>query len=950
MIGSGSGNRPFFSLRWKVFINLMCVLALVHAAYGYYSYIQLKERGAEQRVDLAERDLFVLEGLVATSYERLLEVGEIIPLFVNRLSDEGSVLAKYEGAIQGLFPGLSMNGSMDAVYLYDGVGNVVIKQGMGVELPVTVTSAVVETEEPVKYFHCSEQCLRFIAIPVQLENNKIGVMVIGREMRDIILEFNRQSGRDIGLALQPSGRNEAARLWKLELKYLTQKAENTSLLNQLVSQQNIAFEGGIYEVSANERKYQILLKPPEGASIGKAYWILIEDHTDRYLVARNDLVERFIVAGIGLFLAALFQLAVLRSPLRTLSEISELLPLLAGSAFDEVRAKLSGINRKNIYEDELDYLQYSTIDLAHQLESLESSLLERAQNLTERSRQLEAERDFVTSLLDTAETIILTLDGNGRIVTLNRFGQELLGLSSSEASLMNFFDLNHDHAKLGEHQTLMHRLLDNEDNKVQIEASIRSRSGRMLQISWLHSILNIPGAEAQVLSIGLDFTERQHAEKRLVWMANHDPLTALPNRLLFNEKIELALKHSEDKDTGFAVLFCDLDSFKDVNDSLGHPVGDELLQQAAERIQNVICNEGLLARLGGDEFTILLEGAESKQEIEGIAQNIITAFRQSFFIDGYEIFSTISIGIAMYPEHGRDVTSLIQYADVAMFDAKESGKNQLRFYHDEQGSQRYERFSLVNDLRRALERDELKVYYQPQIDAYSGSVMGVEALLRWQHSELGMISPAKFIPLAEEQGLIIPIGEWVLEQACTQGHKLHEQGFSIRMGVNIAGQQIMHESLLPAVKRVIKETGIDTGLLDLEVTENFLLRQPEVTIPKLHKFREMGLSLSMDDFGTGYSSLSYLKKLPLNTLKIDQSFVRDIGIDPEGEAIVKAIIVLAKSLGLEALAEGVETSEQLSYLRTHGCHLIQGFYFSRPLPEEELPEFVANQAVEISFE
>ena len=358
---------------------------------------------------------------------------------------------------------------------------------------------------------------------------------------------------------------------------------------------------------------------------------------------------------------------------------------------------------------------------------------------------------------------------------------------------MNFFDLNHDHAKLGEHQILMHRLLDNEDNKVQIEASIRSRSGRMLQISWLHSILNIPGAEAQVLSIGLDFTERQHAEKRLVWMANHDPLTALPNRLLFNEKIELALKRSEDKEAGFAVLFCDLDSFKDVNDSLGHPVGDELLQQAAERIQNVICNEGLLARLGGDEFTILLEGAESKQEIEGIAQNIITAFRQSFFIDGYEIFSTISIGIAMYPEHGRDVTSLIQYADVAMFDAKESGKNQLRFYHDEQGSQRYERFSLVNDLRRALERDELKVYYQPQIDAYSGSVMGVEALLRWQHSELGMISPAKFIPLAEEQGLIIPIGEWVLEQACIQGRKLHEQGFSIRMGVNIAGQQIMHE-------------------------------------------------------------------------------------------------------------------------------------------------------------
>lgn len=244
----------------------------------------------------------------------------------------------------------------------------------------------------------------------------------------------------------------------------------------------------------------------------------------------------------------------------------------------------------------------------------------------------------------------------------------------------------------------------------------------------------------------------------------------------------------------------------------------------------------------------------------------------------------------------------------------------------------------------------MRIHYQPQIDARTGSVMGVEALLRWQHSEAGMISPAKFIPLAEEQGLIVPIGEWVLEEACRRGKAWHDQGMEIQIGVNVAGQQIMHESLLPTVARVIQQSGIRPALLDLEVTENFLLRQPEITIPKLHKLREMGVSLSMDDFGTGFSSLSYLKKLPLNTLKIDQSFVRDIGEDPEGTAIVKAIIVLAKSLGLEALAEGVETSEQLSFLRTHGCHQIQGYYFSRPLPVDELPDFVLNQAVEISFE
>ena len=940
--------RTFLSLRWKVFIYLVFALAMVHLIYGYYSYHSLKQDSAEERLELAERDFSVLEGLVATSYDRLLELSEIIPLVVDHNAKGAATPSAYIDALETLFPSLAINGSMDAIYFYDGAGELTTEQGIVVDFPSSVITTVIEEEEPVKFFHCFGQCLRFVAMPVTLVGNKTGVVVVGREMRDIILEFNHQTGRDIGLALQPSGSAAAARLWTLELKYLTKKAENTALLNRLVSEQSISLGGGAYEVNVEGRRYQVILKPPEGAASGRAFWILIEDHTRSYIDARDDLIQRLLVSGAGLFLAALFLLTVLRSPLSALARISALLPLLAKSAYEEIRLGIHSIKRSNLFEDEHDLLKHSTLDLTEQLERLEQSLLERALHLSERSDQLEAERDFVTSLLDTAETIIMTLDHNGNIVTLNRFGLEALGLSADEVKLLSFFDLSHDKVGLDEHQRLMQRLFNKQETKVQVETAIRSKNGQMLQVSWLHSVLNIPDSEAQVLSIGLDFTERQQAEKQLVWIANHDPLTALPNRLMFNDEVARALKqHSGNKDI-IAVLFCDLDSFKDVNDSLGHPVGDELLQQAAERIQSVICHDGLLARLGGDEFTVLLESRSSIQEIEDVATQLLKAFRESFFIDGYEIFSTLSIGIAMYPENATDVTTLVQYADVAMFDAKERGKNQLRFYHDERGSERYERFSLVNDLRRALEHDELKVYFQPQIDTRSGSVMGAEALLRWQHKELGMISPAKFIPLAEEQGLIIPIGEWVLREACKQGKILHDQGFYVRMGVNVAGQQIMHESLLSSVQRVISETGIDPKLVDLEVTESFLLRQPEITIPKLHKFRQMGMSLSMDDFGTGYSSLSYLKKLPLNTLKIDQSFVCDIGNDPEGEAIVKAIIVLAKSLGLGVLAEGVETTEQLAYLRAHGCHLIQGYYFSRPLPVEAFVDFVANQAVDIS--
>lgn len=943
MFDLGSAKRPFFGLRWKLFINLMLVLAAIHFAYGYYSYLELRERVEQERITEAERELYLLEELVESSYRSLLEVGEVIPLLVLEQSEGQPTSTAYRQAIERYYPSLLISGSVDAVYLYDDRGLKVAEEGVVISLPDQIITQVMESESPVKYFYCEDECLRFMAFPVRISLDQIGVMAVGREMQDIILNFKSQSGRDIGLALQPKGMVKVARQWKMDLKYLTQKVDNLDLLNNLVNRVSIPYGGGVFEIEHNDRLYQVLLEPPQGAMLGQAYWILIDDYTDRELAAENELFANLLFASAGLFIAALFQLAVLRSPLQRLSDITDLLPLLARSSYEEAQQRLGGLKRRHVYRDELDQLQESTFDLSQQLGRLEESLLERAQVLMERSIQLEAERDFVTCLLDTAEAIIITLDDEGKIVSVNRFGQEVLGLNRGETTGIHFLDLQHDQNMCDQHRQCFNRLFVGTERKVQIESSIRSDSEQEMQISWLYSTLDIPGSEARVLAIGLDFTERMHAEKQLVWMANHDSLTSLPNRLMFNRVLDEAISRAEEGEV-MAVLFCDMDAFKDVNDSLGHPVGDELLKQAAERMQNVIQNDALLARLGGDEFTILLEKRHSVREVKNQALQILGAFRQPFDIDGYEIFSTLSVGISLYPEHGHDVLSLIQHADVAMFDAKERGKNQVMFYQDEQSSQRYERFSLVNDLRRALERDEFQVYYQPQIDSLTGKVMGVEALLRWLHPEVGMVSPLKFIPLAEEQGLIVPIGEWVLEQACAHGKAWHDSGMQFRIGVNIAGQQIMHESLLPTVKRVIMETGIDPSLLDLEVTENFLLRQPESTIPKLRKIRELGLSLSMDDFGTGYSSLSYLKKLPLNTLKIDKSFVRDIGEDPEGEAIVKAIIVMAQSLGLDVLAEGVETHEQLAYLRDHGCHLIQGFYFSRPLPADELPDFVMHQA------
>ena len=944
-----NSHKPFFSLSWKIFINLVLVLTCLHLGFTYYTYTQQLEKAEQERSVSVARDLQLLSGIVSSSYERLLDVGGVIPLITTN-SVEFDTFASFKRILQQEFSSLIHRGYVDAIYAYGAKGEMIASEGIQAPISPDVVEQVLQNEEPIHHFYCRSECLRFVVLPIALPGKGTGALVVGREMRDIVLEFKKQTGRDIGLALRPANSQNVARQWKLNLKYLTQKQENIELINKLVREQSIPDKGGVFDLEAASRRYQIVLQPLDSYTYKDGYWVLIEDRTEIIVATQNTLFKQLFFAITGLIAAVIIQLLILRSPLRILAEISRLLPLLAGSSYEQIRTRLKAIKRRNVYEDELDLLKYSTLELSDQLERLEHSLLERAQNLTERSVQLEAERDFVTSLLDTAEAIILTLDESRRVVTLNRYGQEVLGLALNEASMLSFLELRHNADSYKQHEKAFKALKSGEKQKVQVESGIRTKSGQIMQISWLHSALDIAGSDAHFLSIGMDFTERQQAEQRLRWLANHDPLTALPNRLLFNETVEQAVKNAADQQRLVAVLFCDLDSFKDVNDSLGHPVGDELLQQASERIQHVIRGDGMLARLGGDEFTVLLEGRKHYAEIQRVAEQLLRAFQHSFFIDGYEIFSTISIGIALSPDHGSNVTALIQYADVAMFEAKESGKNQIRLYHDEQGSQRYERFSLVNDLRKALERDEFRIHYQPQIDARTGTVMGVEALLRWEHKEAGVISPAKFIPLAEEQGLIVPIGEWVLHQACLDGHRWHQQGMDMRIGINIAGQQIMHESLLPIVEHAIQHSGINPKRLDLEVTENFLLRQPEITIPKLHKFREMGLSLSMDDFGTGFSSLSYLKKLPLTTLKIDKSFVSDIGQNPEGEAIVKAIIVLAKSLGLDAVAEGVETSEQLSYLRQQGCHLIQGFYFSKPLPVDELPDFVMNQAVDISFE
>ncbi len=436
------------------------------------------------------------------------------------------------------------------------------------------------------------------------------------------------------------------------------------------------------------------------------------------------------------------------------------------------------------------------------------------------------------------------------------------------------------------------------------------------------------------------------AEREIEKLAYYDSLTTLPNRTLLKDRLRQAITKAHRDRTQLAILFLDLDRFKGVNDTLGHAMGDRLLQEVGSRLSSCLRKTDTVARLGGDEFVVMLTGPSDKHEefISIIARKILDQVSSPIILDDKEAFTSCSIGVAVYPGDGEEVDTLLKHADLAMYQAKEQGRNNFQFFSQEINDKVVERMMLENNLRRALERNELFLVYQPKMDLEKGTVSGMEALLRWDHPEQGLIMPARFMPLAEDTGLIRPIGEWVLRTACAQNKAWQNAGQAfLPVSVNLSGKQMLQQDLAQKVASALDDSGLAPHYLELELTESTVMSSAEETIIILQKLKQMGVSLAVDDFGTGYSSLSYLKHFPIDRLKIDRAFVRDITSNPDDAAIAEAIIAMAESLKLRVTAEGVELKEQLDFLHTRGCDEMQGFYFSHPIPADEMVSFLKNQ-------
>jgi diguanylate cyclase (GGDEF)-like protein/PAS domain S-box-containing protein len=496
-------------------------------------------------------------------------------------------------------------------------------------------------------------------------------------------------------------------------------------------------------------------------------------------------------------------------------------------------------------------------------------------------------------------------------------------------------------------QTRLTSVLGAQRSARDLEFEVLTKFGESRSVLVSVEVIEIDG-HPSLLTVARDITEQKLAQERLTYLANYDNLTGLPNRTLFQDRLTQALARADRHKSMVALLFFDLDRFKTINDSLGHAFGDQLLQQVANRVKHALRSYDTVARnspelfqtvtisrLGGDEFTIVLEDIEDVDGAAVVARRVLDSLTQPFLVEGNELYTSASIGIAVYPLDNADAAQLIKHADAAMYRAKEMGRSNYQFYTADLNSRAQQRMSMEAGLRKATERDEFLLHYQPKVDVRTGAVTGVEALVRWNHPERGLIPPLEFIPLLEETGLIIPVGEWVLRTACAQVGAWRRNGAPpLGVAVNLSPRQFRQDNLIAVVADVLAHTGLPARHLELEVTESLLMDNTEMSVNTLAGLRAMGVKVAVDDFGTGYSSLNYLRRFAIDTLKIDRSFVREITTNEDDAAISGAIIALAHSLRLNVVAEGVENELQLDYLRRLNCDQAQGYLLSRPLPAD----------------
>jgi len=602
------------------------------------------------------------------------------------------------------------------------------------------------------------------------------------------------------------------------------------------------------------------------------------------------------------------------------------------------------IAKRAVQRGAQDYLLKSRLD-SHLLPKALHSIIERARN----AEALFDERERAQVTLNSIGDAVMSTDVWGQVTYLNTVAENLTGWSREEAAghgLEEVFQIIDATTRKPLQSPMQVAIHENKTACLPPNCVLIRRDGHEAAIE--DSTAPIHDRRGQITGAVMVFHDVSTARAqslKLSYLAQHDSLTDLPNRTLLNDRLTQAISLAYRHRQKLALLFLDLDRFKHINDSLGHAVGDRLLQSVAQRLSACVRSSDTVSRQGGDEFVVLLSELTRAQDATVIADKILLAIATPYLIDQHELHISASIGIVTYPDDGTEAETLMKNADIAMYHAKEAGRNNYQFFKPEMNVHAVERQSLEEGLRHALERQELVLHYQPKINLQTGSIIGAEALVRWRHPKRGVVPPAKFIPIAEECGFIVRIGQWVMHEACCQARIWQEKGLpALRIAVNISAAELRAKDFVAGVRAILTETGLEPHYLELELTETFLMQDSKSTVAVLKDLKDIGVQLAVDDFGTGYSSLSYVKRFPIDTLKIDRSFVRDLVTDDDDASIVSAVISMGKSLHMRVVAEGVETPEQLQFLREHSCPFAQGYYFSPSVVAGEFTQLLRISA------
>jgi diguanylate cyclase (GGDEF)-like protein/PAS domain S-box-containing protein len=658
-----------------------------------------------------------------------------------------------------------------------------------------------------------------------------------------------------------------------------------------------------------------------------------------------------VVGGVILFIVLLSARVIGRHYSRTLRRLSQAaasalsahslpapLPVKGDDEVAQLTVALNAIaERLNASQRDLET---RVAERTVKLEDINSALVKEIMNHKKTGEQLHV----AANAIENAAEGVIVCDSEGRLVSANKAFSRITGHAPEEVLGRRLEELSPPEQGTPGYAEIFEMVRTQGHWKGELW-SCRRNGTRYVESRSISAVRDDNGQVVNYIILCADVTKQKEDETRLQFLAHHDALTGLPNRTQFQERCEEAVMRAARRKAKVAVMFVDLDHFKTVNDSLGHGHGDELLRSVAARLQECTRKTDTVARLGGDEFTILLGEVADSGDIAFIAKKIADRLSASFTIAGHEVYVSASIGISCYPEDGENASVLIKNADAAMYAAKEQGRNNYQFFSAEMNTQALEALMMASSLRLAIERDELILEYQPRLDLATGKVTGAEALVRWNHPNLGRIMPSQFIGLAEKTGLIDPIGEWVMRRACTQMVEWRRTGVALpRVAVNISARQFRHPEFTERIVAILADTGMDPSALEVEVTESMVMHDPQRTSVILERLKERDIAVAIDDFGTGYSSLSYLKRFPIDYIKIDQSFVRGIPQDAEDIGIVRAIVALAKTLDVHLIAEGIDTHEQLAFLEREGCNEGQGYLISASLPTERLPAFIRNPA------